>query len=390
MRTLLTVAVSVLVFMIFPLIASAQVCGDIDGHGSANIGDLVKLMEYLGVGQPVPPNLAMGDVDSRTGVTVADANFLAGYLFGLGTYLNCTPWTSYSLAMSPIDTFIMPVMLGVPDGIDSVAIPVITNLSPGAWSVYIPFLSSGPVDNGLFHLKNVTKTSGDGLIANAFIVGDTTTLIAIYDPTKPAPVGRHVTFSLNYIRNAAGAADIAPALIARTVQWLPSFTRNDDLLRPQTIYEPYVTPPETLKTTPGQLSFATDAGHPSADSFLVSFSSNSIPVSFNLSGSDPWIILKNLPPTPLTTPTSIWVKADATLLGAGTYHGSITMTPVKAGVPATPASIPVTLTAALPPIYPVGDFNCDGASNLADLSTLISYLTGGGGTLIDCNHRPVK
>jgi hypothetical protein len=390
MRTLLTVAVSVFVLMTFPLIAPAQICGNVNGVGIVDLADLSYIVSYLGYGLPVPPNPALADMDGHTGITVGDAHSLTRYLFGVGPMLNCTPWTSYSFAMSPIDTFIMPVMLAVPDGTDSVALPVITNLSPESWGIYIPFLPRGPVDNGLFHLQAITKTTSSNSVINWFASGDTTTLIALFDPSHPSPVGRKVTFTLHYLRNAPGAADIAPALIARTAQWLPSFTRNDDLLRPQTIYEPYVVPPETLKTTPGQLSFATDAGHLAADSFLVSFSSNSIPVSFNLSGSDPWIILKNLPPTPLTTPTSIWVKADATLLGAGTYNGSITMTPVKAGVPATPASIPVTLTAALPPIYPVGDFNCDGASNLADLSTLISYLTGGGGTLIDCNHRPVK
>ena len=75
-----------------------------------------------------------------------------------------------------------------------------------------------------------------------------------------------------------------------------------------------------------QLSYTAMAGKVAADSFEVSFGSTGIPISFNLTPSDSWIILKALPGTPMTTPASIWVKASAATLGIGSYNGAINTT----------------------------------------------------------------
>jgi hypothetical protein len=124
----------------------------------------------------------------------------------------------------------------------------------------------------------------------------------------------------------------------------------------------------------------------SKDSFLVSFGSTGIPISFNLTPSDPWIVLKDLPLTPLTTPVSIWVKANATALGIGSYNGTIEITPVKAGTPMQASSIAVSFEVTTPILYPPGDLNCDGITDVSDLSRMVAYLSGGSVVLKDCNQ----
>ena len=384
MRTFLIVALSLTVLLLMAVPALSQTCGNVNGYGVIDLSDLSNLIAYLGSNAPIS-SPANADMDGRLGITVSDATKLMAYLFGTTMTFDCNPTLNYSLTLSTDDTLFFPTMAGVPDGIDSVALPVTTCLGDGAYGLYIPFLPIGPTGNSVFHLSSVSIVSDDGFSSSPQ-VGDTSTLIALYKPNKPSPGGRHVTFTLNYVRSTPGVGNIAPMPVNRSARWVPSFERGFDLFLPRVIYKDYVLPPETLKVSPINLAYTAMAGKVAKDSFLVSFSSTGVPISFSLTPSSPWIVLKDLPGAPMTTPASIWVKADATALAMGSYNGTIDITPVKVGTPMVNSSVAVSFEVTKPILYPPGDLNCDGIANLADLSRFVSYLTGGGATLLDCNH----
>ncbi|MFZ1683776.1 MAG: hypothetical protein WAU88_06545 [Candidatus Zixiibacteriota bacterium] len=386
MRSSLIILVIAAIALLAPA-ASAQVCGDNDGNGTINISDMVRVFAYIGGQSPDPLYPALADIDGRGGMTVSDVGRYMCYLFGPFEPLpECPPLLTYTFGSSAADTFFIPSMMNIPDGIDSVSLPVKVTMGTDGYSFYLPILPTGPGDNGLFYLSSITKSTNEGFIHNAFILGDTAILISAYIRSDPSPVGRRTDFILNYRRSAPGSANIAPIPVERSTLWSPTVERNFDLFVPQITNIAYVVPPETLKTTPTSLAFSTMAGKIAPDSFLVSFTSTSLPISFNLSTSDPWIVLRNLPAGPLTTPASIWVRADATAQPVGTYNGQITMTPVIPGTATSPAFVTVNFTVATPVVYPPGDFNCDGVANLADLSIFVSYLTGGTLHLNDCNR----
>jgi hypothetical protein len=387
MRTTLTIVVLALAILL-PAAGPtlAQTCGNVNGSGSVDLADLSFMISYLGGTAPTPPNPTLADIDGRTGITVSDAALLMAYLMGVPyVTFNCSPYLNYGFVLSVNDTLFIPTMTGIPNGIDSVSLPVTTSFRDSAYALYFPLLPLGPGSNSVFHLSSVTVNSEDQMWAGDFEVMDTCTLIALYRPTRPSPVGRHVTFTLNYIRSTPGVGNIVPMPVNRSAQWITSFERGYDLFVPKEIYQEYTLPPETLKVAPTSLSYTAMAGKVAADSFQLVFSSTGIPITFALTPSDAWIVLKDLPAT-LTTPASIWVKADATALPMGSYNGTIGINPVVVGTPTATSTVGVSFTVTKPIVYPPGDFNCDGIADLADLSRFVSYLTGGGATIKDCNR----
>jgi hypothetical protein len=385
MRTPLIVALSLVLLLLAPGLAPAQVCGNVNGSGIVDLSDLGYLMTYLGGMAPTPPNPSMADMDGRYGITISDAAMLMAYLVGApDVQFNCTPSSNYGFTLSADDTLFIPTMTGIPDGIDTVALPITVSLGPGVGGLYIPLLGVGADGNGVFHLSSVTTTFSSESWAHDYKIEDTTVLIVVSWPTNPAPTGRQINFTLNYTRTTAGTGNIAPMLVNRSAQWVPSFERGYDLFLPRVIYENYVIPPETLKVNLSQLSYTAMAGKVAADSFQLVFNSTGIPITFALTPSNPWIVLKDLPAT-LTTPATIWVKADATALPMGSYNGTIGINPVLLGTPSATSTVGVSFTVTKPIVYPPGDFNCDGIADLADLSRFVSYLTGGGATIKDCN-----
>jgi hypothetical protein len=387
MRALL-ISTAVLIFALaIPLAADPPPCGNADTHPTIDLSDVASIMSYVGQGAPVPPVMANADCDGRVGITINDAMTIGKYLLQvyMDTIFHCTPTQTYSLTQSTVDTLFIPYMLNIPDGIDSVSLPLVSNLGAQADAYYLPLLKSGLGSTPNFELSTVTRMpSFMGL--GVFTVLDSAVLEAPDLQGKGLLVGRKTVFTLNYRRISPGIANVGPQPYDRSAILVPSVARGGDLVRPILLNTEIILPPETLKTTPASLAFSTMAGKVTADSFLVSFTSTSLPFSFNLSTSDPWILLRNLPAGPLTTPASIWVRADATTLPIGAYNGQINMIPVIPGKPTDPAFVSVSFDVTTPIVYPPGDFNCDGIADLADLSRFVSYLTGGGATIKDCNR----
>jgi hypothetical protein len=359
----------------------------VDTHPIVDVADVARLLSYVGQGAPEPEVPANADCDGRVGITISDAMTIGKYLFSVwsDTIFHCTPLLPYSMTQSSIDTFFIPYMLNIPDGIDSVSLPVVTYLASGADAYYLPMLKLGAGSGSQFSLTKVTPmSSGNG--QNGFLSQDSVFLVAPDLFQRGNLLGRVTVFVLEYRRVSPGTASIFPQPVDRSELWKPTVARGGDLVQPVLANSEIIIPAETLKTTPTSLAFSTMAGKVTADSFLVSFTSTSIPFSFNLTTSDPWILLRNLPAGTLTTPASVWVRADATALPIGVYNGQINMIPVIPGKPTDPASVSVSFNVTVPVVYPPGDFNCDGIANLADLSIFVSYLTGGTPYLYDCNR----
>ncbi len=65
------------------------ICGDVDGSGSIDVGDLTFLVAYLFQSGPTPPVLVAGDVDGSGSIDVGDLTFLVTYLFQGGPPPGC-------------------------------------------------------------------------------------------------------------------------------------------------------------------------------------------------------------------------------------------------------------------------------------------------------------
>ena len=66
---------------IFSVMYIPYVCGDVDGSGAVDVGDLTYLVAYLFQSGPPPPVLAAADVDGSGFVDVGDLTYLVAYLF---------------------------------------------------------------------------------------------------------------------------------------------------------------------------------------------------------------------------------------------------------------------------------------------------------------------
>ncbi|MFH1374736.1 MAG: dockerin type I domain-containing protein [bacterium] len=66
---------------IFSVMYIPYVCGDVDGSGAVDVGDLTYLVAYLFQSGPPPPVIDAADVDGSDFIDVADLTYLVGYLF---------------------------------------------------------------------------------------------------------------------------------------------------------------------------------------------------------------------------------------------------------------------------------------------------------------------
>ncbi len=64
-------------------------CGDANGDGKINMGDVMFLIDYIFKGGSAPTPLDAGDVNGQSGVNLGDATYLINYLYGGGPSPNC-------------------------------------------------------------------------------------------------------------------------------------------------------------------------------------------------------------------------------------------------------------------------------------------------------------
>jgi hypothetical protein len=332
---------------------------------------------------PAPANPADANVDGRVGITFSDAVMIIHTIFGPYdiTYPpnTCNLGLTYTLSASA-DSVFFPQMPAVPDGIDTVLLPVVTVLDSNSRGVYLPFLVSGAVtdkfkfDRFVSHFATQIMT---GPWSSAMLT-DTGCLewAALDWPGWPAGIvaGRKTITSLRYVRTAPGTGSITPVLVERSNLWKPTVVKNEDLFVPFTGYYNYALPPETLKVSMGSLNYDAVAGYPAADSFVVSFTSSGVPISFQLSPSESWITVVDTGAVGFRTPCSVVIKADATAVGIGNYTGQIAFTAMNPSAPSTIPAIDVGLMVRAPNTYPFGDLDCDGIVDISDLTKLIDRL----------------
>ncbi len=71
------------------LVANGATCGDLDGSGSVNIGDIVYGIARIFVGGPAPVDPAGGDVNASGSFNIADISYMISYIFTGGSAPVC-------------------------------------------------------------------------------------------------------------------------------------------------------------------------------------------------------------------------------------------------------------------------------------------------------------
>ncbi len=383
MKRVAAIAILILL-MCFAPTTRAGTCGDVDGNGSVDIGDMVYLLVYVGTngkGEPAPPHPSDADVDGRAGLTIGDVVALVDYIFVTFDPLQCTQAQAYSFAPSTADSVFFPQMLTVPDGVDTVIMPIITNLDGSTQGLFLSYLKKGSGATNFTLRKMTWSVSGGQNVlswdnANNYWVTDDTSGIEVISIQMPNTNfhGRHSLGSLVYVRTAPGAGAIVPTLVNRTSLLKPSVEKNGDLFLPVTQYYNFAFPPETLKVSLGSMNFDGVAGYPSTDSFVVSFTSSGLPISFTLTGTEPWITIVDTGAVGFRTPCHVVVKTDATSTGIGSYAGQILFSTLSPAAPTTIPYIDISFNVRAPNVYPFGDLDCDGVIDISDLIKLVDYM----------------
>jgi hypothetical protein len=353
----------------------AQVCGDADGDGGKDLTDVVQIIYYLsGMGPVNRP--ANADMDGRAGITIADDQMLVNWIF-VGEYVtfNCAPTLSYSMTPSSADTVFFPLFANIPDGIDSVDLPVITKFASNTGSFYLPFLKAGS-GNSKFALKRIVRLEDDGVVfpgsGSVSTFNDTVTLLGCdFDGSFQ---GRDTMFVLRYGRTEAGAGTAAPQLVDRSSLLRPSVEKNYDLFLPVINYYTLEFPPETLKVAPTSLDFTAAAGFAADNSAVLHFTSSGVPITFQLTATEPWITFVDTGAVGFRTPADVVVNASAAAVGMGNYGAKIQMVNLSPSAPTEVADIDVGFVVRAPLAYPTGDLDCDGICDIADLTLLIDHL----------------
>lgn len=361
--------------------ASAQLCGDVNLDSTINITDLVMIIEHISHPSPAPIDSANADCDGRAGVTISDMVNLSRFLFQGGT-LNCNVTGSYSFGPTSTDTVFVPRMLNVPAHVDSVSLIVATSFDSTTEGFYLPMIEQGAGSNNLFSLNSVNLLSSDLVTGAGSPIGDTTVLwggvLLINYMT-----GYNEFFRLNYVRVAPGVGYIVPELVNRSTLWQVAVEKGGDLKVPVALYVDAPLPQDTLVALPTELFFNANTGQPNNEHFIIDFVSIGSPVAFDVSPSQPWIVLDSVPPGGLVTPVSIMVSVNSGPLPEGTHNGQIDIVGVAPDVVMNTTAIAVTLT--ITTVNSPGDFNCDGQANIVDLMMFVNWLFLDGPPLPFCD-----
>ena len=357
--------------------ALPQVCGDANGNGTINLGDIAMMCTWLAMGDAsgLTPN-GRWDCDNRQGVTIADVEVITQYLIGENPTFDCVINNTYGFTPSLSDTVFLPYMNSIPDELDSVALPIMTSFAENTRAFYIPIWAHETEGPGLFSLTGAETVedisfgyAGRAWPDTAALMGNET------EPIGEPFTGRHSPFQLIFTRNQSGLANIACPDVVRSPTLRIAVEKNGDLYTPVVVYVEVPLPHPIVTTTPSPLAMAAKAGFWSTALYQVTFTSDLGPVSFKLAASDSWIVIDDLSPTGYTTPATITVQANASTLGVGDYAGQITFTDVTpAEAELLPAALDVTLAVTEPMMFPPGDLNCDGQVSIGDVALLIDCL----------------
>lgn len=359
-----------LLLLALPTAISAQVCGDADNNGHVDLADVSYLFAFLTRNAPTPPGSI--DVDAHSGVTLSDNVRLLRYLVGTGIQPDCNLALNYSFAYAPDDTIFVPHMADIPDGLDTVLLPIMFTLSQYSGGLYLPILNGDALSTSNFKLNHIYAEDFQWAVATSGNVFTTDTTVLCVSSGSNL-VGRQLYFTLEYVRTAPGLGQVRPEAVNRNALWRTAFERNSDMLIPNVVITDVPLPKDSLLSTPSSFSYAARAGKASLDTFSLGLSATGPAAPYTLAASEPWISLVNYS-GPGTTPATIRVTANAELLVAGNYSGSITVTSSDPEVVVDPTSIPVNVTVLPPIVYPSGDYNCDGVIDLSDLARMIGYL----------------
>lgn len=359
------------VIMGIALPISAQQCGDINASGAVNIADMTMMIDYvLGFG-PTPPALAMGDVDNRANVTIADMIRLAEGFFVFGDYeqLTCSPNDVYTYTSSPDDTLFIPRFLNVPADQEVVTVPFFTNLREDTKGIVFYLYYGDVSDEGLFQLTYLegSRLSHDGFATHH----DDSIMAGMYN--------LHVGDSVSGLQQAAvatfqrinpGVGDIDFTLIDRNALLRTGVVKDGYDIQIPTIVTIDFTD-NVLQAAPLSLQFESVFGFPPTGLVQnIELSDISAPISWTAEVDQTWLQIDQ---TYGMTPSTIQVSVDPTGLNSGVYNGTITISDVSFQY-STPIDIPVTLTVRAP--FPSMDANCDGKFNISDLTYIIDYLFG--------------
>ncbi len=351
--------------------ASGQMCGDANGDTTVNITDLIYVIEYLCDNPTDPPiNLDNADCDGIWWVTIGDAVALSNYMFHMDN-LDCQDSGTYAFYSAPDDTVFFPRMLGVPDGVNQVSLPVVTSFQDSVDGFYLPFLRHGTGSNGVFSYSSV-YAEGINILVPRDVSGDTTALLGI-DLTRNQFGGSNEFFSIEYNRVGSGTGDIMPELVDRSALWRVCIERNGELWLPVVMYYDVDLPPDTLFVSPTVLQGEVTYLEAFTDTFPVEFTSAPMPVDFDLVPSESWIVIVDPSPSGYQTPASVEVTFNSASLEVGVYTGTIDVVDVDPSVITTVDQIDVSLSVNSL-LYPWGDLDCNGQTDVADLMLLIGYL----------------
>ncbi|MCD6249572.1 MAG: hypothetical protein J7J98_04485 [candidate division Zixibacteria bacterium] len=392
MRKFLTgILMSSLVLLAVPV--AAQECGDANGDGSVNIGDIVMIID--GIMFPdvlLDPDfyITEADCDGRAGITIADAVAIVDYAYRNDDHRDCSAGLTYSMTLSESDTIFIPYINDIPSNVYVVDLPIMMSLSESVEGVYIPLHTDATVTNNQFALTAVDFGPQDGYISAAAweyptAQGDSC-MIQIYELTEDRLAGLRNTYStMEFTRNGTAIGSIAPTEYLRSSLMRITVERNGDLFVPVIVFYNVELPDPVLSVDPTSLAFTAESGETPIDTYEINFTSTGQPVTFDLDVSQSWVVLDGDPVGPFTTPASFSVSVDGTTLFPGPHTATITpinLDPAEAVLTDGVVSVDFTVTA--PANLPWGDINCDGNVSIGDVSLLIDCLFINARPVPDC------
>jgi len=80
------------IFILMPVFAHGQICGDVNGDETLNVSDLIFYFDYLADRGAPEFVVEVADIDSINGININDAQFLLNYLFKGSDQPYCPPF----------------------------------------------------------------------------------------------------------------------------------------------------------------------------------------------------------------------------------------------------------------------------------------------------------